>query len=93
MKINWKIRFGNEVFWMSAIPALALVVTSFAEILGFTLDLGELANKILMFIKAVFAFLAVLGIVVDPTTAGVNDSERALSYKEPWQDVTLEDDE
>ena len=34
----------------------------------------------------------ILGIVVDPTTAGVNDSQRAMSYEEPWQDPTIEEE-
>ena len=33
-----------------------------------------------------FALLVILGIVVDPTTAGVGDSKRAMSYEEPWED-------
>ena len=37
-------------------------------------------------INAVFALLVILGIVVDPTTEGIQDSDRAMSYPEPWDD-------
>ena len=34
----------------------------------------------------VLTFLGLIGVIVDPTTAGVGDSERALGYEEPWDD-------
>ena len=37
-------------------------------------------------VDAVFALLVILGIVVDPTTAGVGDSRRAMRYEEPYRD-------
>ena len=33
----------------------------------------------------VLTFLGLIGVIVDPTTAGVGDSERALGYEEPWE--------
>ena len=45
-----------------------------------------LVGKLLAVVDAVFAVLVILGIVVDPTTAGVPDSQRAMTYTEPWQD-------
>jgi phi LC3 family holin len=44
-------------------------------------------------VNAVFAVLVILGIVVDPTTDGVGDSERALSYETPYKDLAVEGDE
>lgn len=88
--INWKVRIRNKQFWVSVIPALALVVQAVAAVFGFTLDFGTLVGKILAVVDAVFALLVILGIVVDPTTAGVGDSVRALQYAEPWQDETKE---
>ena len=88
--INWKVRIRNKQFWVSVIPALALVVQAVAAVFGFTLDFGTLVGKILAVVDAVFALLVILGIVVDPTTAGVGDSARALQYAEPWQDETKE---
>ena len=86
MKINWKIRIKNKTFWTSVIPALALVIQAVAAVFGFTLDFSTLTGKILAVVDAVFALLVILGIAVDPTTVGVNDSNRAMGYEEPWDD-------
>ena len=50
---------------------------------GYTLDLGELGNRLLAVVNALFAVLSILGVVTDPTTKGVSDSTQALSYEEP----------
>ena len=84
--INWKVRIRNKAFWMAAIPALALVIQAVAAVFGFRLDLSELSGRILSAADAVFALLAILGVVVDPTTAGIGDSRRALGYEEPYED-------
>ena len=84
--INWKVRIKNKQFWVSIIPALAILVQAVAAVFGYTLNLDEMVGKILQVVSAVFAVLAILGVVVDPTTAGVGDSARAMSYDEPWAD-------
>lgn len=84
--INWKIRLKNKQFWLSLIPALALCAQAIAAIFGWEIDLSTMVGKLLTAVDAVFAVLVVLGIVVDPTTAGVGDSARALGYDEPWVD-------
>ena len=91
--INWKVRIRNKQFWISLIPALALLVQTIAAIFGYTLNLEELVGKILAVVSAVFAVLAILGVVVDPTTAGVGDSARAMSYDEPWVDPAEDGEE
>ncbi len=83
MKINWTVRLKNKNFWLSAIPALLLFVQVVASVFGFTLDLGELGNKLLAVVNAAFALLTILGVVNDPTTATMNDSDQAMEYKEP----------
>ena len=88
--INWKIRLKNKQFWLSLIPALALCAQAIAAIFGWEIDLSTMVGKLLTAVDAVFAVLVVLGIVVDPTTAGVGDSARALGYDEPWVDVPVE---
>jgi phi LC3 family holin len=52
-------------------------------VFGIELDLGDLGNKLLAVVNAAFAVLAILGIVNDPTTAGVSDSEQAMTYEKP----------
>lgn len=91
MNVNWKVRFKNKQFWAALIPALALLVQAVASLFGWTLDLTNLTGKILAVVDAVFAVLVILGIVVDHTTAGIGDSERAMGYDEPWQDEVKEE--
>ena len=88
MKINWLVRIRNKQFWVSVIPALALVIQAVAAVFGWTLDFTRLIGKLIAVIDALFALLVILGIVVDPTTAGVGDSKRALGYDEPYSDKT-----
>lgn len=83
MNVNWIVRLKNKAFWLAIIPAALLLIQVIAAVFGFTLDLGELGNKLIDVANAVFAVLAILGIVVDPTTAGTSDSEQAMSYTEP----------
>ena len=88
--INWKIRLKNKQFWLSLIPALALCAQAIAAIFGWEIDLSTIVGKLLTAVDAIFAVLLVLGIIVDPTTAGVGDSARALGYDEPWVDEPIE---
>lgn len=83
MNINWKVRFSNKQFWLSFIPAVLLLVQVVAAVFGYTLDLGDLGNRLLSVVNALFAVLALLGIVTDPTTSGVSDSTQAMTYDKP----------
>ena len=81
--INWKVRLRNKAFWLAFIPAALLLVQTEAALFGFALNLGDIGDKLLAVVNAVFALLSILGVVVDPTTQGVGDSQRALGYVEP----------
>lgn len=81
--INWKVRIKNKYFWIAIIPAVLLLIQVIAAVFGFTLDLGDLGNKLLDVVNATFSVLVILGVVTDPTTAGVGDSEQAMTYTEP----------
>lgn len=81
--INWLVRVKNKAFWVAIIPAVLLVIQAVAAVFGYTLDFGDLGNKLLEVVNAVFAVLVILGIVSDPTTEGISDSKQALTYTEP----------
>lgn len=81
--MNWLVRIKNKTFWLTMIPAVLLLIQVVAAVFGYTLDFGDLGNKLLAVVNAVFALLAILGIVNDPTTAGMTDSSQALTYLEP----------
>lgn len=85
--INWKVRIKNKSFWVTLIPAVLLLVQAVAATFGYTLDTGDLGDKLLVVVNAVFAVLAILGIVADPTTAGIGDSKQALTYDTPKEDA------
>ena len=81
--INWMVRIKNRNFWLSFIPAVLLLVQVVGAVFGFTLELGDLGEKLLAVVNALFAVLAILGVVTDPTTAGVSDSDLAMTYQQP----------
>ena len=91
MKINWGVRIKNKQFWLALIPSIALLVQAVAAVFGYTIDLSNMVGKLQVVVNAVFVLLAILGIIVDPTTDGVGDSNRALSYEKPWKDMVPED--
>ena len=84
--INWTVRFKNKTFWLAVIPAMLLLIQTVAAVFGYTLNLGELGDKLLAVVKAVFGVLVILGVVTDPTTSGVSDSAQAMTYETPKKD-------
>ena len=83
MKINWKVRLKNKNFWLTIIPASLLLVQVVLSIFGVTIDIGDIGNKLIAVVNAAFVVLSILGIVTDPTTAGISDSEQAMTYDKP----------
>ena len=81
--INWKVRVLNKTFWLTLVPALALLLQTFLSVFNVRLELGETIDKLLVFINALFAVLMIVGIVNDPTTSGISDSTRAMTYEKP----------
>ena len=81
--INWLVRAKNKMFWISIIPAVIVLIQAIAAVFGFTIDLNELGNNLVNVVNAAFVVLAILGIVIDPTTAGIDDSDNAMTYTEP----------
>lgn len=83
MKINWTVRIKNKNFWLALIPAVLLLAQVVLAVFGVSIDVGEIGNKLLAVVNAAFVVLSILGIVVDPTTEGVKDSDRAMTYNKP----------
>lgn len=81
--INWIVRIKNRTFWLTLIPAVLLLIQVVAVVFGYTLNLGDLGNKLLDVVNAAFSVLVILGVVNDPTTGGITDSDQALTYTEP----------
>lgn len=85
-KINWLVRVKNKAWWLAMIPAVLWLIQAIAAVFGYTLDLGDLGNKLKAVVESVFGVLVLMGITIDPTTKGLSDSERALQYDEPKED-------
>ena len=84
MKINFKVRFKNKT-WLFMFLSL---------IIGFVFNLLKLfdvyppftENQVLNILNQLLTFLGLIGVLVDPTTAGLEDSNRAMEYEEPYRD-------
>ena len=76
-KINWKLRLQNKVTLIALLGAIFLMVQQF----GF-----EVPKNIQDGVNTFVYILVLLGVVTDPTTAGLTDSERALEYEAPKGD-------
>ncbi len=84
--INWKVRMKNKSFWLAVVPAALLLIQVIAVPFGYKFEIDAINKQLLDIINAAFAFLSILGVVTDPTTRGVSDSEQALSYSRPKED-------
>lgn len=81
MKINWKVRFRNPV-WLAGFIS---TIVSFAFVLLKLFDVAPAVSEsaIMDGVHAMITILSAIGVLVDPTTKGMSDSERALAYEEP----------
>lgn len=84
MKINWKVRFKNKVFLTSFLSLVIGFVYSMLALFDVFPTITK--NNVLEIVNQALTFLGLIGVIVDPTTAGIGDSERALTYVEPWKD-------
>ena len=74
-KINWRVRLRNKTFWLTLVPLLVLLTQQ--------LGLNWVPENWESIFTTVMAILTVVGIINDPTTAGIKDSAQALAYYEP----------
>ena len=84
MNINWKVRIKNPIFWTTVIPAAVSFLYCVMGAFGIVPALTE--NMVLNLASAVITALTVVGVLVDPTTAGLSDSHMAMTYKAPRAD-------
>lgn len=81
MKINLKVRLKNPVFWLTIVPALATFVYTMLACFGIVPSVSE--DTVVNALTALITALTALGVLVDPTTKGTSDSDRALTYTDP----------
>lgn len=81
MKINWKVRFKNKTWLLSFI---ALVLTFAYNVLNmFDIVPMVTQQEIMDAVTAILTILAAVGVIIDPTTEGISDSDNAMTYEEP----------
>ena len=78
MKINWRVRLRNKV-WLAA---MAATVCAFAFDVLAMLDIAPAVTEdaVMQLVTALLTVLSALGVVIDPTTQGAKDSDRAMEY-------------
>lgn len=74
--INWKTRVTNKYFWIALIPALLLFIQAALHVFGVELDFTQVDKDLIGVVNSLFAVLAIVGIVNDPTTSGLTDGEK-----------------
>ena len=84
MKLNWKVRFKNRVWLGSFLSLIVGFVYSMLALFDMFPEVTE--SLVLQLMNQVLTFLGLIGVIVDPTTAGIGDSERAMGYETPWVD-------
>ena len=85
MSINWKLRFQNK----ATLTALALTIVAFVYqmfgVLGVVPSVSQ--NDIVNLVGLIINILVGFGVVIDPTTSGISDSNRAMAYDKPNTDT------
>ena len=81
MKINWKVRLQNKTFWVALIALLIVLANQIAGI--FSVDITIYNDQVTAITETVLSILALLGIIIDPTTAGASDSYQSMRYNKP----------
>ncbi len=82
MRINWKIRFQHKLFLLALFSLIVLLAQQVAAIFGYDLT-SAMSEQAITILNTVLSIFALLGVVVDPTTRGTSDSQRALMYRRP----------
>lgn len=88
--INWKVRFKNKT-WLAMFLSL-IIGFVFNMLAMFDIYPSFSKNQVTEIVTQVLTFLGLIGVLVDPTTEGLYDSERAMGYAEPWDDSKNHDE-
>ena len=78
LKLNIKARLKNKTFLISISVLLESLVYRVLSLMDVFPSVSE--SEILELVSMAVNVLALVGVVVDPTTEGINDSERAMTY-------------
>ena len=84
MNINWNVRFQNKTFLTGLISLVVVFVYDLVQLLGIAPVVTQ--SAVMQVAEGILTILGMLGVIADPTTAGLSDSRQALTYTSPKQD-------
>lgn len=87
--INIKLRLKNKVTLLALIAATVSFIYTVLGIFGVVPPISK--EQVMQGAAALINLLVLLGVVVDPTTAGIKDSDRAMQYEEPVNREAVEE--
>ena len=82
--MNWKLRLQNPATLTALIAAAVAFVYQVLSVLGITAPIDQ--SFFVQMGGLIVTILVSLGIIVDPTTKGIDDSARAMEYEKPHDD-------
>ena len=84
MQINWKVRFQNKTFLAGLISLVVVFIYDLLQLLEITPAVTQ--SAVMQVAEGILTILGMVGVIADPTTAGVADSKQAMTYDAPKQD-------
>ena len=84
MNINWKIRFQNKTFLTGLISLVVVFIYDLLQLLEIAPAVTQ--SAVMQVVEGILTILGMVGVIADPTTAGLSDSKQAMTYIEPRKD-------
>ena len=84
MNINWKIRFQNKTFLTGLISLVVVFIYDLLQLLEIAPAVTQ--SAVMQVAEGILTILGMVGVIADPTTAGLSDSKQAMTYNAPKQD-------
>ena len=84
MQINWKVRFQNKTFLAGLISLVVVFIYDLLQLLEIVPTVTQ--SAVMQGAEGILTILGMVGVIADPTTAGLSDSKQAMTYDAPKQD-------
>ena len=84
MQINWRVRFQNKTFLTGLISLVVVFIYDLLQLLEIVPTVTQ--SAVMQVAEGILTILGMVGVIADPTTAGVADSKQAMTYDVPKQD-------
>lgn len=81
--MNWKLRFKNKAVMTAIVLQIITIVYKVLELFKITPPVSQ--DSLIAVAELIIALLVFVGVLTDPTTEGIADSTRAMTYSEPYK--------